>query len=138
MVVRVKVELKRGNNVVRTSAIVNSGFESSIPEVHIPKKLAKLLGFDLDKCQVDEYSAVGTRVKVYILGFVEVRIITEDKVSNWVIAKAISCENEFEVLLSDYLIESLGIEILKPKSGIWKFSNEDKIRYSVEPEYWIE
>ena len=138
MVVRVKIELKRGNKIIKTSAVANSGFESSVPEIHIPKKLAKLLEFDLSKCIIDEYSATGTKVKVYILGFIDVRVITEDKVSNWVTAKAICCENEFEVLLSDYLIESLGIEILKPKSGIWKFTNEDKIRYSVEPEYWFE
>ena len=66
MVVRVKVELRRGTNIVKTSAVANSGFESSVPEIHIPIKLAKVLGFDLTKCQVDEYSAVGTKVKVFI------------------------------------------------------------------------
>ena len=53
-------------------------------------------------------------------------------------ARAVSVPGEMEVLLSDALIEELGINIVKPKSGLWKFMGEEKLRKSEEAEYWIE
>jgi len=41
-------------------------------------------------------------------------------------------------LLSDALIESLEIEILKPRKGLWRFTGENKYRESEKPKYWIE
>jgi len=45
---------------------------------------------------------------------------------------------ELEVLLGDALIEELGIDIVKPRSGLWRFIDERKLRTSEEIEYWIE
>ena len=45
---------------------------------------------------------------------------------------------ELEVLLGDALIEELGIDIVKPRSGLWRFIDERKLRTSKEIEYWIE
>jgi hypothetical protein len=37
---------------------------------------------------------------------------------------------KYEVLISDALAEELGIVILTPKTGLWKFKDEDRIRTS--------
>jgi hypothetical protein len=44
LVVRVPVEISFEGNVVGTSAIPNTGYESDEPEIHIPIALAKRLG----------------------------------------------------------------------------------------------
>jgi len=44
LVVRVPVEISFEGNVVRTSAIPNTGYESDEPEIHIPIALARRLG----------------------------------------------------------------------------------------------
>jgi hypothetical protein len=44
---------------------------------------------------------------------------------------------EYEVLISDALAEELGIVILAPKTGLWKFKDEDKVRTSETPQYWF-
>jgi len=36
--------------------------------------------------------------------------------------------HEREILLSDAVIEELEIEILSPKTGLWRFRGESKIR----------
>ncbi|WP_237698220.1 hypothetical protein [Thermoproteus uzoniensis] len=41
-----------------------------------------------------------------------------------------------EVLISDYLAGELGIVILDPRRGLWKFADEDLARESVEPQRW--
>ena len=56
--------------------------------------------------------------------------------------KCVKCRvvisNDVEVLLSDALIEELGIIIEVPKSGIWRcrYDPENKIRQSVSPKFW--
>lgn len=74
----------------------------------------------------------------YVLGYVNVRIVASDRVSPWVRAEAISVAGEYEVLLSDALIEELGIEIIKPRKGLWRFLEESGVRESVEAEYWFD
>ena len=137
MGVRVRVKIRYGENYVVTSALVNSGYEADEPEIHIPLALAKKLTLPLENIESERYSVVGTVVSAYILGYVEVCVETEDRVSNWVKAKAVSVPGEYEVLLSDALTEALGVEIIKPKQGLWKFANEDKVRPSEKPKYWI-
>mgnify|MGYP000636766362 CR=1 FL=1 len=36
MVVRVKARIKRGDRMIETSAVANSGYETDEPEIHIP------------------------------------------------------------------------------------------------------
>ena len=59
------------------------------------------------------------------------RVLTEDRASGEVLANALINPLADEVLISDALAEELGIQILYPRRGIWKFSDEDKARSSV-------
>ncbi|MHA1710357.1 MAG: hypothetical protein ACTSXJ_11115 [Candidatus Baldrarchaeia archaeon] len=138
MGVRVRIEIKHGNVVMGTVALVNSGYETPEPEVHIPLALARRLGLIRESLRSTQYRVVGSEVTTYVLGEVEVRIVTEDRTSPWIKARAVMVPGEYEVLISDALIEAFEIEVLKPKSGIWKFKGETKTRESPEPEYWVE
>ena len=134
MGVRVRVEIRHGDKVAETTALANSGYESDKPEVHIPRRLAELLGLGPGRSEV--YRVVGGEVNVWRLGGVMVRVVTQDRKSRWVEAEAVLAEGEHEVLLSDSLIEELGIEILRPRRGLWRFAGEDTVRESAPAEYW--
>lgn len=138
MVVRVMVEIKHGNEIVESPALVNSGYEAEEPELHIPLALARVLKFKLEGLRGERYKVVGAEVTTYILGKVLVRVKTKDKFSEWVSARAVLVPGEFEVILSDAITEQLGIEIVKPKRGLWRFSGELGVRESVEVKYWVE
>ena len=75
----------------------------------------------------------------YILGEVLVQVVEEDKSSEWVKARAVVVPGEYEVILSDKLLDVLGIEIVKAGIGYWRFSGEpiNCVRKSVEPQFWI-
>jgi len=57
-------------------------------------------------------------------------VIEEYRTSKSVVCNALISLHEREVLLSDAVIEELEIEILSPKTGLWKFKGEDKVRRS--------
>ena len=137
LVVRVNIEIKYGDRLVRTSAIVNSGYEAEEPEIHIPIKLAEELRIDLRGLSSDRYRVVGAEVSAYRLPKVDVRVVTEDVITEWVSCVAVSVSGEYEVIISDSLMEALGIVIRRAKTGIWSFIGEDRERISSKPQYWI-
>ena len=138
MVVRVLVELRREEKTIGSPAILNTGYEAGEPEVHVPLSLSRLLGFDLRELRVERYRVVGSEVTTYTLGSVEVRAVAEGRGTEWMEARAVMVPGEYEVILSDALIEALGIEILRPKRGLWRFAGESKSRESVEARHWVE
>ena len=73
-----------------------------------------------------------------VLGYVDVRVRVEDRVTGWVRSRAVTAIGEYEVLLNDRLVEEFGVEIVKPASGLWRFTGEVRLRASVEPMYWVE
>ena len=135
---RIRISIRYKENNVVTVALVNSGYESEVPEIHIPLALARRLGLPLERLRAERYHVVGSETTTYILNYVDVKVITEDRESKWVKARAVSVPGELEVLLGDALIEELGIDIVKPRSGLWRFIDERKLRTSEEVEYWIE
>jgi hypothetical protein len=122
LVVRVPVEISFEGNVVRTSAIPNTGYESGEPEIHIPIALAKRLGVRVEGVRSERYRVVGWEVGALVLGYVDVRVRVEDRVTGWVGSRAVTVIGGYEVLLSDRLVEELGVEIVKPASGLWRFT----------------
>ncbi|RLF19643.1 MAG: hypothetical protein DRN15_02195 [Thermoprotei archaeon] len=139
MVVRVKVQVKRGDSIIETSAVANSGYETEAPEIHLPQALARRLGFEISEARGARYRVVGGFTSTYVLGEILVRLITEDRQTDWVKAKAVSVPDEYEVLLSDKLLDALNIEIVRAGEGLWRFHGEpiDRIRKSTKPQLWI-
>lgn len=146
MPVRVKVNLRslKGSKigqVVETSALLNTGYTGSSPEIIIPLKLAERLGlWPLFKDIVESiYDTAGGPAKFYVIREgVTLKIVEEDYTSRELITDTVISPMEREVLLSDYVIGELGIVILNAYTGIWRFNNDpiEKIRYTKRPELW--
>ena len=139
MVVRVRLRIKCEDRVVETVAVANSGYETDEPEIHIPLACARELGFKLTELRGESYRVVGGMTSAYILGEVLVQVVEEDRSSEWVRARAVAVPGEYEVILSDRLLDMLNIEIVKAGIGYWRFSGEpiNCVRKSVEPQFWI-
>jgi len=58
-----------------------------------------------------------------------VRVVAEDRCSRDVVANVIINPLDEEVLISDYLAEELGIQILYPRRGIWRFVDDEPNRF---------
>ena len=135
MPVRVKLEIKsRLNNVTLTiPALVNTGFVSDTLDLAIPISIAEKLGLwprSPNALSVSLETGGGI-VESYIAPQAAiVKVITGDRVSRSVVVNIIVNPFINEVLISDALAEELGIQILYPRQGLWKFVNEEKIRES--------
>jgi len=142
MGVRVRIGVIIGNKLFEAVGLVNSGFETDKPQLLVPYKFLSVNNINLDalgRPTITEYDTAGGPVTLY--SFIEackVSVIEEDIKSRDVNSDLVVSPIEKEILLSDSLTEELGIVILSPRKGIWKFSNDplDKVRYSYKPQYW--
>lgn len=146
MPVRVRVRLKplkgKSTQIVETSALANSGFASIGPEMVIPARLARQLGFLPrlpEEARRETYvSVAGTTRMQFIPDALEVTVSTSDKQIGPARVGAIISGSESEVLLSDKLMDELRIQILRAGAGLWRFSddNPETIRESAAAQEW--
>ena len=87
-----------------------------------PPRRAKLVSADTGGGEVD---------MVYLEAAVEIYLDGRRRIANALINPFID-----EVLISDYLASELGIVILDPRRGLWRFVDEDMVRNSAEPQRW--
>lgn len=138
MPTRVRVELKTANARVVTSALLNTGFTTSELDVLLPKKLAERLGLwpPPEDAYLETLDTPAGEVLSYVVPrSVEVAVLAGSERSKTITCNAIVSMLEKELLLSDSVIEELGIEILSPRTGIWRFRDKPQ-EVSVEPEHW--
>jgi hypothetical protein len=138
MPVRIKLRIKTGCKEFVTSAFVNSGYESSEPELLIPVRLAAELGLWKNVREDYARSPVGVG-KVYTVDEkLEVEAVAEDRTSEAVKTKVVISEFEDEVLIGDYLSSELKIAVEDFREGLWRFKDEplSKLRKSEKPQYW--
>ncbi len=129
MVVRVRLRVKRGNKVVELIAVANSGYEASTPQLLVPKNVARDLGLWPPPPEAMElvYDTAGGPLRVWCIPrAVNVAVVTPDYVSNEVVADLVISPFADEALMSDTLIEALGIVIEAAGSGLWRFRWEPK------------
>lgn len=143
MVVRVKVKLEVKECSISTSALANSGFETEEPEVVLPLRVAERLNLYPklpSGVVIEEYIGIGgTRVQVFrITRILKVYVICKDKIKGPIIATAVIVPNEDEVILSDKTLDALGIILIKPGEGLWRFTDDSPnvIRKSELRETW--
>lgn len=143
MAVRVKIEIHSVHKdlSVFSTALLNSGFESEIPLVLVPAKVAEHLSFlpNLPTNAIAEtYEAAGgAAVRVYLIeNAVKVRVVIDDRETDFTTCSIVISEGEREVILSDLLIDELEIIIEKSGVGLWRFNDESKIRSSLQPQHW--
>ncbi|MEM4971974.1 MAG: hypothetical protein QXE01_12065 [Sulfolobales archaeon] len=77
-------------------------------------------------------------VTIIYHGACRVAVIERDKVSKDVESDLVVSPVEKEILMSDALIEELGIVLISPRSGLWRFIDDppEAIRRSYSPQYW--
>jgi hypothetical protein len=138
MGVRVKIEIKAGKNVIQSSAVLNTGFESDAPEVLIPFKIAEALGLhQKPKTQRLYQTADMSPITLFCVPRgTKIRVVAEGKKTRYAPCVSVISERQNEILLSDKVIETFKIEIINAKKGLWRFRGEKKIRYSPVPQYW--
>ncbi len=135
MPIRVKLEIRsRHNNVTLiVMALVSTGFISETLDLAIPVSIAEKLNLwpkPSSALSISLETGGGTVESYIIPQAAVVKVITEDRVSREVTVNIIVNPFIDEVLISDALAEELGIQILYPRQGFWKFTDEDKVRKS--------
>ena len=118
---------------IYSAALVNTGFTSETPDIAVPPSVAERLGlWPLPEGAIlVSVETGGGVVEGYIIPrAVSVRVVTSDRASREVVANVLINPHLDAILVSDYLAEELGIQILYPRRGLWKFVDEDKVRES--------
>jgi len=126
--VRVRVKIATCGRVVESTALVNTGFEADEPQILVPHYLLVENNIDigrLGKPVVLEYDTAGGPTSMYVYPKAcRVSVVEPDRVSREVEADLVLSLVEREVLLSDALTEELGIIILSPRKGLWRFIDD--------------
>jgi len=144
MAVRVKLRIRARSSGrdVETVALVNSGFETTTPQLLIPRRLAEALGIWPEmapEARIVTYGTAGGLVRNYFLpGALEVSLVEEDIRTETVVADAVISDIEEEVLISDKLTGRLGIILEDVAEGIYalKADPSRRPRHSYPPERW--
>jgi len=137
--VKLRIKSKVSGKEVVTSALVNSGFEAETPQLLIPRALASTLELwpPPPEAYLVEVGTAGGPVRNYLVPkAAEVIVETEDRRVGPVVCDVMISSIEYEVLISDKLGGELGIVILDLR-GKWRFSDEDKVRETQQPQYWF-
>ncbi len=142
MVVRVRVKISVNDKSVETSALLNSGYETEMPQILIPIPLAKILNiWPSSNVYESTYETAGGPLRVWICRKnCKVKVITSDRESKEIDAVLVISPIADEVLLSDQAISELEIALEDVGKGLWRFRDEpiDKVRRSEPPRYWKE
>jgi len=137
--VRLRIVSVSGGEVV-SPALVRTGFEARTPQLLIPRTLAeKLRLWPPPRNSIPiEVRLLGVSTRGHIIPkALDVYVLTSDRVVDPVKCDAVVSESGGEVLISDYLAEELKIAILAPKTGLWRFVDEDRVRVSEAPQHWL-
>jgi hypothetical protein len=141
MAVRVRLRVRSKSAEVESSALVNTGFEAETPQLLLPTPLARQLSLypPPPTASLIEVGTAGGPIRVFFVrDAVEVWVLAGDREIGPRTADVIISATETEVLISDKLAEDLGIVLIAPGSGRWKFIDDppDVIRRSERPQYW--
>jgi len=134
----VRLRIRVGSLEVVTSALVNSSFESSEPELIIPPPLADVLR--LTGSSVAEYRLVGGggTSGLRVDEVLKVSLVLGDRDTDEVDAVGTVLPGEDEVIISDRPASKLGIVIIDPYEGLWCLRDEigRKVRKSASIQLW--
>jgi hypothetical protein len=142
MGVRVKLRITMGSGAVDAVALANTGFETDEPQLLVPQAFLIRSGVGLEALGrpiAVEYDTAGgpTLMHVYPRAC-RVAVVEPDRASKEVEADLAVSLIEREVLMSDALIGELGVDIVNPKAGLWRFIDDAAgvIRRSYKPQLW--
>jgi len=138
VVVRVKLKVEVGGRSFEVVAVANAGYESFTPQILLPRNMARRLGLWPPPRGAEEltYRTAGGPLRVWLLPRgARVSVVAEDKSSGEVECDVVISPLAGEALISDKLIDALGIVLEVPGRGLWRFRSDppDKVRQSVQP-----
>ena len=138
MAVRVPLELKGPAGIVRTSAVLNGGFEVPEPHLLLPARCAEaVLGDYTRGATEEELEAAGGEVTLlHSAEHVAGRVSAADRAGPSVDFRVFVSSADTEVLVSDGGIDALGLRVESFVPGRWRFADETKIHGTEAPEYW--
>ena len=139
MALRVRLKVRGREGFVDASALVNTGFETEAPQLLLPLRLGSVLGlWPPPEAQLLEFGTAGGPVRNYVVpNSLEVWVLGDDRVVGPVVSDAVISNVELEALINDKLAGALGIMILNPATGEWRFRDDVIIRRSEPPRYWF-
>jgi len=132
--VRVRVKLESSYKSIENIALLNTGFTTETLDIHIPRKVAEELKLwpPPSNAILETLDTPGGEVLSYFIpNAVKLTVVEQDRKSKSIICNVIISTYEKDILLSDAVIEELEIEILSPKTGLWRFKGESKVRRGV-------
>jgi hypothetical protein len=136
MGVRVRVRVRYGSASLDLVALVNTGYETDVPELLVPVGVAKGLGLWPrlpDDTVVETYRTASGLMRVYRVGGARVSLLVEGSEVGGTKAYIVISEYTDEALISDQLASELGIAIEDPARGLWRLRGEPLVRRSEEP-----
>jgi len=140
VVVRVRLELRRGDRVLETPALANSGYEAETPQILVPRAVAEILGlWPPPPGAGTVFETAGGPLHVWVVPRAcSARVVAEGAESPEVVADIVISPIADEVLLSDKAISELQIALEDVGRGLWRFRWEPKevLRRSEPPKIW--
>ena len=141
MAVRVRLLIRdseTGREAI-TSALVNSGFETTTIKILIPKGLAEILGLWSvpPEAEIVSLESSGGEVGLYLVrNRLLVKLHGEEM--DFIMCDVLLSTIEREVLISDKLASALKIVLEDPGAGLWRLRTDppDKLRRSEERQLW--
>ena len=132
MGVRVKVRIKYRDSSQDIIALVNTGYETDVPEILVPVSVAEKLGLFPrlpEDTIVETYKTASGLMKVYRIRGAHA-ILAEGAEERSVETYIVISEYADESLISDQLASEFGIVIEDPARGLWRLKGESIIRKS--------
>jgi hypothetical protein len=121
--VRVKVRIKYGGKSVDLIALVNTGYETDVPEILIPVGIAEKLGLWPklpDNTLIETYKTASGLMKVYRVGGANISLLVDNVEVRSTETYVVISEYVDEALISDQLTSKLDIVIEDPAKGLWR------------------
>jgi predicted aspartyl protease len=133
MGVRVKVKIKYKGASLDLIALVNTGYETDVPEILVPISVAERLGIFPrlpDGTIVEMYKTASGLMRVYRVGGASTSLLIEGVEARSVETCIVISEYADESLISDQLASEFGIVVEDPAKGLWRLKGESVIRSS--------
>jgi predicted aspartyl protease len=133
MGVRVRVRVRYRGASLDLVALVNTGYETDVPEILVPMSVAEKLGL-LPRLPegaiIETYKTASGLMRVYRVGGAYASLLIGGAEERSVETYIVISEYTDESLISDQLASEFGIVIEDPAKGLWRLRGESSIRGS--------
>jgi len=127
------VRIGRGSRTVDDLAKINTGFSVGGPVILISDNVYEKLGRPKTIRRIRLSLAGYVKAEYDYLGKCEVQVLTDDKMGSTAEAYMLYRMGKPYSLISDELTDRLGVQILAPGEGLWRFRDDppDRVRTTV-------